>query len=84
MKLINQYDGKIAFNYYPDEKDDFGTVSINENTGEVDVLTVAKSDEFGSYKIYAIKSIFKIRNSYLKILLHGISITLSYFELTLS
>ena len=65
LKLINQHDGKIVFNYYPDGKDDFGTVSINERTGEVDVLSVAKSDEFGNYKIHAIKRIkeyFKNKN----------------------
>lgn len=63
LKLINQYDGKIVFNYYPNGKSDFGTVSINESTGEIVVLTVAKNDEFGRYKIHAIKRIKEYFNN---------------------
>lgn len=54
---MNQYDGKIVFNYYPEGENEYGTISINENTGEVNILSIAQNDEFGSYKIHAIKRI---------------------------
>lgn len=65
LKLMNRYDGKIVFNYYPDENNDFGTISINEGTGEISVLSKAENDEFGNYKVHAIKRIkeyFKNKN----------------------
>ncbi|MDD6202469.1 MAG: hypothetical protein PUB13_05950 [Lachnospiraceae bacterium] len=57
LKLMNKCDGKIVFNYYPEGKSDFGTVSINEKTGEIDIMNVAQNDEFGRYKIHAINRI---------------------------
>lgn len=57
LKLLSQDSGKIVFNYYPEGKEDFGTLSLNEHTGEISVISVPECDEFGRYRIHAIKRI---------------------------
>ena len=65
LKLIERKNGKIVFNYYPEGKEECGSLSINEETGEINVMNMPESDEFGTYKIHAIKRIkeyFKNKN----------------------
>lgn len=57
LKVISRIAGKIVFNYYPEDKESFGIISVDESTGEMDVVRIAENDEFGRYKIHAIKRI---------------------------
>lgn len=55
LKFISRDNGKIVFNYYPEGKEKYGSISINEETGEINILNMADNDEFGTYKIHAVK-----------------------------
>ncbi len=65
LKRVEWNDGKIVFNYYPEGKDSFGSISVDENSGELNVLRIAENDEFENYKVHAITRIreyFENRN----------------------
>lgn len=62
LKLIKRIAGKIVFNYYPEGKEIFGTISVDERTGEMDVVRVSENDEFGRYKLHALKRIREFIN----------------------
>ena len=57
LKLDKTLDGKIVFNYYPEDKEEFGTITVDEKNGEIQILNQANNDEFGDYKVHAISKI---------------------------
>lgn len=59
LELVEECDGTLVFNYYPEGKAEFGTVSINKDTGEILVLKTPSVDKFGIYKVKALSTLRK-------------------------
>lgn len=57
LKMTSQEAGAIVFNYYPEGRSEYGTIRVNKDTGELSILHTASNDEFGTYKVHAIKRI---------------------------
>lgn len=55
--LMEQNAGMAIYNYYPEGEGEPGSISIDKKNGKIDVLHVPKNDEFGRYKIHAIRKI---------------------------
>ena len=63
LELVEECDEKMVYHYYPEGKAEFGTVSINKDTGEILVLKTAKGDEFGFYKFHVLSTLQKYYES---------------------
>lgn len=61
VKLILQkkLEDKIAYNYHPDGKDNYGVLLINVKSGDIEVIAVADNDSFRRYLMHAVARIEK-------------------------
>lgn len=65
LKLLNEYDNKIIYEYYPEDSNISGRISIDKKTGEIELIRQAENDKFGRYKVHAVSAImnyFKSKN----------------------
>lgn len=63
LKLVSDSSGKAVFNYFPENKKDYGTLEIDKNTGDINTIKVSESDEFHTYLHKAVSEMTKYFNS---------------------
>lgn len=59
LELAGNMQEKAVYNYFPEGKKEYGTVSVNKSTGELDVEKVSVNDEHKRYLCHAISRIEK-------------------------
>lgn len=59
LKMNNENYHKAVFNYYPENGKEYGTLEIDKTTGEINVQSVAKNDEYDRYLHHAVSEITK-------------------------
>lgn len=59
LELTGNMQEEAIYNYFPEGKEEYGTISINKNTGELDVKKVSVNDEHKRYLFHAISRIEK-------------------------
>lgn len=57
LKLIRDDEQEVIYNYYPENKNEFGTISVNKNTGEVKIISEVEKDKFCIYRNHALSKI---------------------------
>lgn len=56
--MVENKEGKVLYEYFPEGGAEFGVVSFNEKTGDVGIETLAKNDK---HERYALKLFKRIR-----------------------
>lgn len=59
LKLIKETEFDYEYNYYPEDRADYGTLVINKKTGECTVKSVAKNEIYNIYLYHAISNLKK-------------------------
>lgn len=57
LKLVKEDDVRMYFEYYPEDKELSGRISIDKSNGNIELLQQAENDEFGGYKVHAVSKI---------------------------
>ncbi len=67
LKMCGESENKIIYEYYPEDGEDCGRLSINKQSGKIELMQQADTDEYGSYKVHAVSTITKYykQNNYL-------------------
>lgn len=64
LELINNNVNSATYNYYPEDKESYGTISINKKDGEIEIIKLADDDESRIYLRHAVSTIEKyLRNN---------------------
>ena len=66
--LIRATDNNLIYHYFPESKTDYGILSINTTTGEIQIIKVSESDMHRRYLGHAVSKLEKFykTNSYLE------------------
>lgn len=56
LQLNKESDNNVLYNYYPENKEEFGTVLIDKTTGEI-TTGISGNDKFGRYLMHAVKRV---------------------------
>lgn len=59
LELISNMQDKAVYNYFPEQKKEYGTIGIHKETGEVEIKKVSANDEHRSYLFHAVSRIEK-------------------------
>lgn len=67
-KLFEENDDIISYRYFPNGREDFGTITMNKKTAELINVEVAKNDKFKQFYFHMIREIERFRKAddYLK------------------
>lgn len=57
LELVSNTQEEVIYNYFPEHESEYGTVSINKATGELDVKKVSVNDEYKRYLYHAISTV---------------------------
>lgn len=63
LKRVNNTAENATYNYYPESREDYGTLFVNKKNGEVEIIKIAKDDEFRCYLGHAVSRIDKYFSS---------------------
>lgn len=47
--MVENNDDFVSYHYFPEDKADFGSITINKNNGDIIKYSTAKTDEFKRY-----------------------------------
>lgn len=53
LELVDNTQCKAIYNYFPEGKEEYGTISINKRTGELEVEKISANDEYKRYLFHA-------------------------------
>ncbi len=59
LELVSNMQGKVVYKYFPEQKDEYGTVSISTATGETEVEKISPNDVHRRYLLHAVSRIEK-------------------------
>lgn len=59
LKLKNESVGKVVFDYFPENKEQYGTLEIDKSTGDIEIIKISENDEFRTYLHKAVSQITK-------------------------
>lgn len=59
LELVDNTNDKVVYNYFPEGKEEYGIVSVNKNTGNLNVEKIAVNDEYKRYLFHAMSRIRK-------------------------
>ena len=59
LELISNTRSEVVYKYFPEQKEEYGTISINMVTGEPDIRKLASGDEHRRYLSHAVARIEK-------------------------
>ena len=59
LELVDNTNDKVIYNYFPEGKEEYGIVSVNKNTGDLNVEKIAVNDEYKRYLFHAMSRIRK-------------------------
>lgn len=57
LKLIEETSSKVVYNYYPEQEEECGTVTLDKITGKVIDVIIASSDSHQRYMHHAVSKI---------------------------
>ena len=57
LKLIKETDSMVVYNYYPEQKEEFGTVMLDKKTGEITDAKISSNDLHKRYMHHAVSKI---------------------------
>lgn len=68
LVLTIETNKEVAYNYFPEQGEEYGTITINKITGDIINVEKARSDKFGTYLGNALARIKKYvaNNCYLE------------------
>lgn len=56
-KLIEESENYVKYLYFPDGREEYGSVTVNKRTGDVLEMVIAKVDQFKRYCFHLIDEI---------------------------
>lgn len=56
--MNKESDRNAAYNYYPEDQENFGTIIINKTMGEIET-NLSSNDKFGRYIMHAVKRVIE-------------------------
>lgn len=57
LKLIKETDAVVVYNYFPEQKEDFGTVTLDKKTGKITDIQISSNDMHKRYMYHAVSKI---------------------------
>lgn len=57
LELVDNMQGEIIYNYFPEEKEEYGTISMNKETGQLEIKKISENDSHRRYLFHAMKRI---------------------------
>lgn len=57
LKLVKKVQDEMVYNYFPEQKEEYGTVSISEDTGEMKIRKISPNDAHRRYLFHAVNRI---------------------------
>lgn len=68
LELVENTQEEIVYNYFPEGESEYGTISINKVTGELDIKKISTNDAHKRYLFHAVSRIEKyhVENKYLE------------------
>lgn len=57
LKLINETDSTVVYNYFPEQKEEFGTVILDKKTGEIIDVEISSNDLHKRYMHHAVSKV---------------------------
>lgn len=68
LELVDNTQSEVTYNYFPEQKEEYGTVSMKKDTGEFSIIKISVNDEHRRYLSHAVSRIEKyaIENNFQK------------------
>lgn len=63
LQLIEKNDSKIIYDFFPEDRDQHGSIEVDPNNGSVSVIKNAENDELGNYARHAISKVIELYES---------------------
>lgn len=63
LVLYIDHGDTIEYNFFPEGKEEYGTIAINKSTGDIDVIKRADGDKFERYLAHAVSQVSKFQKS---------------------
>ena len=57
LKLKDENENSMVFNYYPENKKLFGTLNLDKKTGDIQIISVPENDSHHRYLQHAVSKI---------------------------
>lgn len=57
LKLKNENENSMIFNYYPENEKLFGTLNLDKKTGDIQIISVPENDQHHRYLQHAVSKI---------------------------
>ncbi|MGF0064266.1 hypothetical protein ACQRCQ_03195 [Lachnospiraceae bacterium SGI.085] len=57
LKLKDENENSMVFNYYPENKKLFGTLNLDKKTGDIQIISVSENDSHHRYLQHAVSKI---------------------------
>ena len=57
LKLVNEKDSEVVYNYFPEQGEQFGSVIISKTTGEIIDAQIAENDLHRRYLHHAVSKV---------------------------
>lgn len=57
LKLVQETNSVVVYNYFPEQKDDYGTVTLDKCTGEISDVKVSRNDLYERYMHHAVSKV---------------------------
>ena len=59
LKLVKNTNSKVVYNYFPENEDKYGTVTLDKSNGDVINVVIAENDSFNRYMHHAVSKVIK-------------------------
>lgn len=59
LKLVEETSTKVVYNYFPEQEDNYGTVTLDKSNGEIIDVKIARNDEHKRYMHHAVSKIME-------------------------
>lgn len=63
LTLYMDHGETVEYNFFPNGKEEYGTISVDKNTGDIDVIKNAKGDDYAIYLGHAVSQVSKFQKS---------------------
>lgn len=59
LELVNNTQREVVYNYFPEQENEYGIVSMDKDTGEIGIIKVSPNDMYKRYLFHAVSKIEK-------------------------
>lgn len=68
LRLVEETNSRVVYDYFPEKKEEHGTVTFDKSKGEVVDVVISKNDKYNRYMHHAVSRIcdFYDKNDYEK------------------